>query len=279
VTAAALRELARFWSPHLVILGRTPLDQDEPEWLEGLADEAAIRQALWDKAEEKPEPQELARAGARIMAGREVRTNLAALEKAGARVTYMPGDFEEEEFLKSVLVEIKRLYGPVHGFIHGAGVLADSLMFDKNESDFDRVFNTKARLARLILSELEGQPLNLVVFFSSSTARFGRRGQADYAAGNEYLNKLALRLAQNRPGPKCLSVNWGPWAGGMVNESLARLFQEEGVGLISLSEGARLFASLAGTPKHDPVEVVVLGRGTRLEGLAGGGSETAGVRG
>jgi NAD(P)-dependent dehydrogenase (short-subunit alcohol dehydrogenase family)/acyl carrier protein len=279
VTAAALRELARSWSPHLVILGRTPLVSDEPDWLKGLTDEAAIRQALWEMAENKPEPRELARAGARLMAEREVRANLAALEKTGAQVTYLSGDFGKEEAVRSALAEIKLRHGPIYGFIHGAGVLADSLILDKDESDFDLVFNTKARLARLILDELEGQPLNLAVFFSSSTARFGRRGQADYAAGNEYLNKLAVKLAQNRPGPKCLSVNWGPWAGGMVGDPLARLFQEEGVGLISLSEGARLFASLAGTPKHDPVEVVVLGRGTRLEGLAWGGPESLWARG
>jgi NAD(P)-dependent dehydrogenase (short-subunit alcohol dehydrogenase family) len=270
VTAAALRELARSWSPHLIVLGRTPLVQEEPEWLRDLADEAAVRQALWQRAEEKPEPRELARAGAKVMAEREVRVNLAALEKAGARVTYLSGGFETEGVLKSALAEIKRLYGPIHGFIHGAGVLADSLILDKNEADFDHVFNTKARMARLILDELEDQPLNLAVFFSSSSARFGRRGQADYAAGNEFLNKLALKLARNRPGPKCLSVNWGPWAGGMVDESLGRLFQEEGVGMISLGEGARLFANLVGTPKHDPVEVVVLGQGTRLDDLYGG---------
>jgi NAD(P)-dependent dehydrogenase (short-subunit alcohol dehydrogenase family)/acyl carrier protein len=279
VTAAALRELARSWLPHLVILGRTPLAENEPEWLKDRTDGASIRKAMWDMAETKPEPRELARAADMVLAGREVRANLAALEKAGAKVTYLAGDFGREEAVKSALEDIKRRHGPIHGFIHGAGVLADSLILEKDEADFDSVFNTKARLARLILGELEGQPLNLAVFFSSSTARFGRRGQADYAAGNEYLNKLALRLAQNRPGPKCLSVNWGPWAGGMVDESLARLFQEEGVGLISLGEGARIFASLAGTPKHDPVEVVVLGRGTRLEALTGGGPETSWARG
>jgi acyl carrier protein/NAD(P)-dependent dehydrogenase (short-subunit alcohol dehydrogenase family) len=279
VTAAALRELARSWTPHLVILGRTPLIQDEPEWLKDLQNEAAVRQALWRMAEVKPEPRELDRAGAKVLAEREVRTNLAALEKTGTRVTYLSGHFESEGVLKSALAEIKRLYGPIHGFIHGAGVLADSLILDKNETDFDQVFNTKARMARLILEELEDQPLNLAVFFSSSSARFGRRGQADYAAGNEYLNKLALKLARGRSGPKCLSVNWGPWAGGMVGESLARLFQEEGVGLIPLGEGARLFANLVGTPKHDPVEVVVLGRGTRLEALSGERPDLSGARG
>jgi hypothetical protein len=65
----------------------------------------------------------------------------------------------------------------------------------------------------------------------------------------------------------------------MVDDSLARLFQEEGVGLIPLGEGARLFANLVGTPKHDPVEVVVLGRGTRLEALSGGSPDPSGVPG
>ncbi len=267
VTAAALKEVARAVSPHLVIMGRTPLPPAEAGWLRDLRDEAAIRQALFDRAKVKPGPRELARDSARILAGRELKTNLAAMEKAGARVTYVAGDFLNPETLKNALAEIKRAHGPIHGFIHGAGILADGLILEKKDEDFDLVFDTKARMASLILEELAGQPLNLVAFFSSSTARFGRRGQADYAAGNEVLNKLARSLAGSRQGPKCLSVNWGPWEGGMVDAGLKRLFEDEGVGLIPLAEGARLFAALVGAPKNDPVEVVVLGPATDLTAL------------
>ncbi len=267
VTAAALKEIARPVSPNLVILGRTPLPSSEPRWLENLKDEAAIRQALFNRAKVKPGPLELARESRRILAGREVRNNLQALEKAGARVTYRAGDFRDPETLKAVLAEIRKSHGPIHGFIHGAGVLADGLITDKKDENFDLVFDTKARLAELILGELASEPLNLVAFFSSSTARFGRRGQADYAAANEVLNKLARAQAGTRQGPKCLSVNWGPWDGGMVDAGLKRLFEDEGVGLIPLDEGARLFATLAGTPKNDPVEVVVLGPDTDLSAL------------
>ena len=267
VTAAALKEVARAFKPHLVIMGRTPLPPEEPQWLRDLKDEASIRQALFERAKVKPGPRELARESTLIAAGREIKTNLAAMEKAGAKVTYISGDFQDESALVSAVGEVKRLYGPIYGFIHGAGVLADSLILDKKDEDFAAVFDTKAKMADLILSELKGQPLNLVAFFSSSTARFGRKGQADYAAGNEVLNKLAASLAAGRQGPKCLSINWGPWAGGMVDAGLARLFEDEGIGLIPLPEGARLFSALAGAPKNDPVEVVVLGPSTDLSAL------------
>ena len=269
VTAATLKELAKSFRPRLVIMGRTPLTPgEEPRWLRDKTDAAAIRQALFERAgQNKPGPRELASQSTRILAEREIKANLAALERTGAKVTYISGNFMDADALNAALGNIKKTYGPIYGFIHGAGVLADGLLVDKSDEDFDLVFDTKARLARNILEQLEGEPLNLVAFFSSSTARFGRRGQSDYAAGNEVLNKMASAMAAARQGAKFLSVNWGPWAGGMVNEALSRLFENEGIGLIPLDEGARLFAALAGAPKNDPVEVVVLGPQTDLSSL------------
>ncbi|UQZ89732.1 hypothetical protein C4J81_11150 [Deltaproteobacteria bacterium Smac51] len=264
VTAAALREVARSFRPHLVIMGRTPLPPAEPYWLADLTDEGAVRQAIYERAREKPEPRELARQSRLIMHGREIRANMMAMEKSGSKVTYISGDMISPAVTVATLTEIRRNYGPIHGFIHGAGVLADGLFLDKTDEDFDLVFDTKARMAELILQELADEPLHLTAFFSSSTARFGRRGQADYAAGNETLNKLA-RLTALRHNCKSVSVNWGPWDGGMVDAGLKRIFEREGVGLIPLAEGARLFATLIGTPKNDPVEVVVLGPGTNLD--------------
>ncbi len=78
---------------------------------------------------------------------------------------------------------------------------------------------------------------------------------------------MAQSLSGSRQAPKCLSINWGPWDGGMVGEGLKRLFEDEGIGLIPLAEGARLFSALLGSPKNDPVEVVVLGPATDLSAL------------
>ncbi len=46
--------------------------------------------------------------------------------------------------------------------------------------------------------------LKVIVAFSSTTARLGRKGQVAYAAANEVLNKMALREAQAAGSTKVL---------------------------------------------------------------------------
>ena len=62
-----------------------------------------------------------------------------------------------------------------------------------------------------------------MVMFSSSTGRFGRIGQVDYAVANEVLNKIADQQAESRPDCRVLSLNWGPWDGGMVTPALKKI--------------------------------------------------------
>src|SRR5205085_5038240 len=101
------------------------------------------------------------------------------------------------------------------------------------------VFDTKVAGLRGLLDATAGDDLRLLVLFSSSTARFGRKGQVAYAAANEVLNKWARREARDRPACRVVSVNWGPWDGGMVTPSLKPLFEAEGVALIPALAGAR----------------------------------------
>src|SRR5439155_23025842 len=91
---------------------------------------------------------------------------------------------------------------------------------------------------RNLLDLLAYAELKALVLFSSTTARFGRTGQAAYACANEVLNKTAQVEARRRPGCRVVSVNWGPWDGGMVTPPLRKVFEAEGVGLIPLLEGA-----------------------------------------
>jgi hypothetical protein len=145
--------------------------------------------------------------------------------------------------------------------------LADHPIKGKSPEEFARVYSTKTELAALLLEAFQPEPLRLMVFFSSSTARFGRQGQADYAAGNEVLNKTAWEMATLHPNCRVLAVNWGPWAAGMVTDSLADQFKSQGVGLIGLKEGAETFLKLIRSPAGGPAEVVVLGHGTAVERL------------
>jgi hypothetical protein len=144
--------------------------------------------------------------------------------------------------------------------------LADHLIIGKNKEDFQKVFHTKAILASQLLEAFEDEPLKLILFMSSSTARFGRIGQADYAAANEVLNKMAKEEALIHPDAVIKSLNFGPWEGGMVNQVLANKFKSEGIGLIDLKEGAKITCDLlCQNELNSPTELVVLGADTDIQ--------------
>ena len=75
--------------------------------------------------------------------------------------------------------------------ILGAGVLADRLIVDQTDEQFDRVFNTKIEGLRSLLANLSDDPLQVICMFSSVSARCGNNGQSTYAMANEILNKVA----------------------------------------------------------------------------------------
>ena len=141
--------------------------------------------------------------------------------------------------------------------IHGAGVIADRLIEDKTEEQYKQVVSTKIDGVRALLNASRDDDLKLMVLFSSSTGRFGRKGQVDYAVANEMLNKIAQHEQHNRPGCRVLSINWGPWDGGMVTPQLKKIFEREGVSVIPLRAGCEFLINESSG--DGPVEVVVLG--------------------
>jgi NAD(P)-dependent dehydrogenase (short-subunit alcohol dehydrogenase family) len=168
-------------------------------------------------------------------------------------------DVRDARAVAELLASLRRELGPIRGLIHGAGVLADARIEDKTEEQFQRVWSTKVQGLRSLLSGLALEDLRLLVLFSSTTARLGRVGQVDYAMANEVLNKRAQQLARQLPACRVLSVNWGPWDGGMVTAPLKRVFEQEGVPLIPLQAGAdHLLQEICATGES-AAEIIVLG--------------------
>ncbi len=259
VTAEVAVALARAYRPTLALLGRTPLPAAEPAWLEGVADEADVKKAIAAQADGPVAPREIEARWRAIAAAREVGTTLARLEALGVTARYVAVDVRDPAAVAAALAELRAAHGPVRGLVHGAGVLADKLILDKTQAQFDQVFDTKIAGLRALLGALALDEAKAIVLFSSVTARCGRVGQADYAMANELLNKAARRLAATRPGCRVLSVDWGPWDGGMVTPALKRLFAEEGVGVVPLEGGAAWLADELSRARPGAVELVVLG--------------------
>jgi len=151
--------------------------------------------------------------------------------------------------------------------VHGAGVLDDHTIADKAPDAFDRVYATKVDAARTLLAtvaEATGEgaaPPVFVVFFGSIAGACGNRGQVDYAAANDALDAMA---AANRDlAGRVVALDWGPWApgAGMVDESLARLFEESGMGLVHVEDGtAAVLQEIAAADRGDAPHQIVVAR-------------------
>jgi acyl transferase domain-containing protein/acyl carrier protein len=260
VTAEAAVALARHYRPTLVLLGRSPAPGPEPDGLAGLADEPALARELL-RRDPAAAPRAAAEQARSLLAAREIRRALARIREAGAQVVYHSADVRDAAPVAALLSEVRRTFGPVRGLVHGAGVLADAKIEAKTAEQFDAVYGVKVGGLRSLLAAVGDDDLKALVLFSSSTARFGRAGQVDYAVANEVLNKLAWQEAARRPGCRTVALNWGPWDGGMVRPAHKALFAQEGVGVIPLSDGAELLAGELLVLPPGPREVVVLAAG------------------
>jgi len=263
VTAEAAVGMAARWRARLLLLGRSPAPAAEPSWLAGAESEAEMKRAIAQRLGAGAPPRAVAEEYARHAANREIRATLARIEAEGVPCLYRSADVRDAAAVGRALAEARATLGPVRVLVHAAGVIADRRIEEKRLEQFEQVFSTKVEGLRVLLDQTRVDDLRAIAVFSSSTGRFGRAGQIDYAAANEAVNKLAQAEARKRPKARVISVNWGPWEGGMVTPALRRVFEAEGVGLIPLEDGARHLLRELETPRAPgagDVEVVLLRR-------------------
>jgi NAD(P)-dependent dehydrogenase (short-subunit alcohol dehydrogenase family) len=264
ITARIAQEIARRFHPTLILLGRSAEPPPaEPSATAGFDAEREIKAALIETMRATGQavtPREVESAYQRTLHARAIRRNLAHMREAGARVHYYQADVRDPEALATLLDTIYATHGRLDAVIHGAGVIEDRLFLDKKSDSFDRVFDTKTVGALALARHLRPDTLRFLALFSSVAGRFGNRGQSDYAAANEVLNKLALYLDTRWPG-RVVAFNWGPWKSeGMVSEAVAHQFAERGVGLIPADAGVRAFLDELAHGRKGEVEVI-LGQG------------------
>lgn len=182
-----------------------------------------------------------------ILSAREMQLNIEDFRQRGASVEYFVVDVTDENAMRQLLDDIYKQYGKLDGVVHGAGVIEDKLLADKNSDSWSRVVETKVIGMLLLQKYLRPESLKFFTVFSSVAGRYGNSGQSDYATANELMNRLCCQLSRkwgNKVTVKALC--WGPWGitkfgKGMVTEFTEAKFAEKGVELVGAEEGRRLF--------------------------------------
>ncbi|MES2759878.1 MAG: SDR family NAD(P)-dependent oxidoreductase [Pseudomonadota bacterium] len=260
ITADVTRMLADKYHPRLVLAGRSALPADEAAFTRGVDDRAALRRLLMADLRaraHKVTPVLVEAELNRIVKERQIRLNLAALQRAGCRPEYHCIDVRDAAAFGALIDDVYARLGRIDGVLHGAGVISDKLIASKPLTAFEAVFDTKVVPALVLAAKLRMPELSFIAFFSSVAGRFGNIGQADYSAANEVLNKLAGQLSHAWPHLHALAINWGPWDAGMVSEDLRGLYAARAIRPIAPAAGRRHFLDELEHGPHHQAEIVI----------------------
>ncbi|WP_428242097.1 SDR family NAD(P)-dependent oxidoreductase [Gynuella sp.] len=242
ITAECVKEMARTFKCRFLLMGRTKLSTTLPAWAQNSSDKTVMRQKLLTEYKERGEsvkPAELDIMITDVLNQQEIKNTLQFIKHIGGDAMYFSGDITDETQVKSILTKAQTSWGPVTGFIHGAGVLADKKIQRKTELDYEGVFNTKVVGLKTVLQSLDPVKLRFLMFFSSIAGFFGSGGQCDYSMANEVLNKFAFAFQRQYPDSAVCSINWGPWAGGMVSDTLKLILETSGVHILPIDTGVQ----------------------------------------
>ena len=265
ITAAISAEIAGRCQPQLIIVGRSPLPEEESSETSGVASDE-LKAAIidqWKREGKEFRPADVETRCQGLLRDREIRQNLESLREAGAEVEYHSVDVRDGEAVRQLVADVVQRKGRVDGVIHGAGVIEDKLIKDKTPESFDRVVSTKIDGALNVVEVIDPETLKFCVFFSSIAGRYGNKGQADYAVANEMLGKLAIDLNRRWPA-RVLAVDWGPWGGiGMVAD-LEKHLRARGVTLILPEVGAEFLVDELLYGAKEDSEVIIAGGAANL---------------
>jgi NADPH:quinone reductase-like Zn-dependent oxidoreductase/short-subunit dehydrogenase/acyl carrier protein len=156
----------------------------------------------------------LARRGARHLAlvGRNAPSASAQaavqnLRQRGVEVMIFAADVTDREQVRQVIAAVQAGMGALKGVMHAAMVLDDAPIERLTEERMWKAMAPKVMGAWNLHALTLDMPLDFFVLFSSLASVIGNPGQANYVAGNAFLDALAYyRRGRGLPA---LALNWG----------------------------------------------------------------------
>ncbi|MFJ5900691.1 SDR family NAD(P)-dependent oxidoreductase [Streptomyces sp. NPDC093064] len=192
------------------------------------------------------------------------------LTDLGAEARVAACDVADRDALAALVASVPAAH-PLTAVVHTAGVLDDGILASLTPDRLDSVLRPKVDAAWHLHDLTRDLDLAAFVLYSSTSGVFGSPGQANYAAGNTFLDALAAH--RQTLGLPATSLAWNAWeqgsgmTSGLSDQDMRRINDNSGMPLLSVERGLALYdaATLADEPLVVPL------------GLGGGGSLPPGM--
>ncbi|TWU08316.1 type I polyketide synthase [Stieleria varia] len=244
ITAMTAMELAQRHDLTLHLLGMAPIPEiDAATRAHAQADRADLRRCTMKRIQ--------AAGGNPVKTWRqlekaiEIDLTLDECRRRGIRATYHSVDVCDAGAVAAALDEIRKIDGPIHGVIQGAGSGQDARFDRKRPDKVDQCLKAKIDGTIALAAATKQDPLEWFVGFGSISGRFGANGHTDYSAANEMLSKLIGQLGRKRPDTRCVTFHWHAWGDiGMATKPEAKLALDMiGMEFMPAAEGLSHFLS------------------------------------
>ncbi|MCG6894417.1 MAG: SDR family NAD(P)-dependent oxidoreductase, partial [Desulfobacteraceae bacterium] len=184
------------------------------------------------------------------------------IRSLGGEARYVAADASDPEALATAVQEARARFGKIDGAFHCAVSEASGLVDDMTEESFAAGLAPKLAGSLAFHQAIGPEPVDFLIFFSSSQSFIGDRGLSAYAAGCAATDALAGYLDRRMPYP-VLSINWGVWETepGMEADAFYSRTRALGFKPIAPEEAMEALARILARPLH---QILVLKAAERL---------------
>ena len=149
-----------------------------------------------------------------------VEQSLSKMKLRGAIINVVKADVANSNAMKSAMKQ-NQISRPIGGIVHAAGVLGYAPLDTLSEKMFEEMLRPKVKGTWVLHELTKDLDLDFFVCFSSIASVWGSRGQAHYAAANQFMDSFCHY--RRGLGLKATTINWGLWHNPMMKKEQSML--------------------------------------------------------
>ena len=237
IVSAITADLAAASGGTFYLLDLVPEPDNNPDLARFVSDKDNLKRDLFARMQargERATPALVEKELAGLERAHAALSAINAVRAAGGTPHYFSVNLADAAGVAKVIDQVRQRSGRIDVLLHAAGLERSHFLSDKDQREFDLVFDVKANGWFNLLHAIGDMPLGATVAFSSVAGRFGNGGQTDYSAANDLLCKYTSSFRTTRPQTRGIVIDWTAWGGiGMATRgSIPKMMDLAGIDML-----------------------------------------------